>query len=249
MAYTVSLPMPSLAATVSFTPSLSQTRTAQHSIDHDLEHHSIGNSRQRLIGRIKKLRRQVEGAKGEWRVFATFDEVGLARDLGQVDLPAMVDVQVTPQDFLMDLGSGDGRTVITAAKRGARDYGIEYNPDTQVADILPAIQNELKTHDIESRIYEISGILDQCPIWLKYSAYMEWDTPPFSSTYQPFMSRAMFTLQRSNGEIIGSSGYELGAELQMGKWSGTRNKIARAIHALVKGEIKTAQNTTNGAQP
>ena len=28
----------------------------------------------------------------------------------------------------MDLGSGDGRTVITAAKRGARAYGIEYNP-------------------------------------------------------------------------------------------------------------------------
>ncbi len=37
--------------------------------------------------------------------------------------------QVTPQDFLMDLGSGDGRTVITAAKRGARAMGIEYNPD------------------------------------------------------------------------------------------------------------------------
>ena len=29
----------------------------------------------------------------------------------------------------MDLGSGDGRTVITAAKRGARAMGIEYNPD------------------------------------------------------------------------------------------------------------------------
>ncbi len=37
--------------------------------------------------------------------------------------------QLTPQDFLMDLGSGDGRTVITAAKRGARALGIEYNPD------------------------------------------------------------------------------------------------------------------------
>jgi hypothetical protein len=37
--------------------------------------------------------------------------------------------KVTPQDFLMDLGSGDGRTVITAAKRGARAEGIEYNPD------------------------------------------------------------------------------------------------------------------------
>ena len=36
---------------------------------------------------------------------------------------------VTPEDFLMDLGSGDGRTVIAAAKRGVRAEGIEYNPD------------------------------------------------------------------------------------------------------------------------
>ena len=32
-------------------------------------------------------------------------------------------------DIHYDLGSGDGRTVITAAKRGARAYGVEYNPD------------------------------------------------------------------------------------------------------------------------
>jgi phospholipid N-methyltransferase len=37
--------------------------------------------------------------------------------------------KVTPSDYLMDLGSGDGRTVITAAKRGVKAMGIEYNPD------------------------------------------------------------------------------------------------------------------------
>jgi hypothetical protein len=37
--------------------------------------------------------------------------------------------KVTPKDYVMDLGSGDGRTVITAAKRGAKARGIEYNPD------------------------------------------------------------------------------------------------------------------------
>jgi hypothetical protein len=37
--------------------------------------------------------------------------------------------KVTPSDFLIDLGSGDGRTVITAAKRGVKAMGIEYNPD------------------------------------------------------------------------------------------------------------------------
>jgi SAM-dependent methyltransferase len=37
--------------------------------------------------------------------------------------------RVTPQDYVMDLGSGDGRNVIAAAKRGARALGVEYNPD------------------------------------------------------------------------------------------------------------------------
>jgi SAM-dependent methyltransferase len=37
--------------------------------------------------------------------------------------------KVTPKDYVIDLGSGDGRTVITAAKRGAKALGIEYNPE------------------------------------------------------------------------------------------------------------------------
>ena len=37
--------------------------------------------------------------------------------------------EVTKEDYLIDLGAGDGRTVITAAKRGLRAHGIEYNPD------------------------------------------------------------------------------------------------------------------------
>lgn len=37
--------------------------------------------------------------------------------------------KVTKDDKLVDLGSGDGRTVIAAAKRGLNARGIEYNPD------------------------------------------------------------------------------------------------------------------------
>lgn len=37
--------------------------------------------------------------------------------------------KLTPNDLLIDLGSGDGRIVITAAKRGTHAIGIEYNPD------------------------------------------------------------------------------------------------------------------------
>src|SRR5438132_1422345 len=63
-------------------------------------------------------------------------EVGQpGKDVVWVPTPqALVDkmldmANVTARDYVIDLGSGDGRTVITAAKRGARALGIEYNPD------------------------------------------------------------------------------------------------------------------------
>ncbi len=48
--------------------------------------------------------------------------------------PALLDLMldmagVTSADFVMDLGSGDGRNIIAAAKRGARGIGVEYNPN------------------------------------------------------------------------------------------------------------------------
>jgi len=56
------------------------------------------------------------------------DVVWVPTDEGLVG--KMLDMaKVTSQDFVIDLGSGDGRTVIAAAKRGARANGIEYNPD------------------------------------------------------------------------------------------------------------------------
>ncbi len=75
-----------------------------------------------------------QGAQAQTKQFEP--QVGQAgKDVVWVPTPMelvnkMLDMaKVTPNDFLMDLGSGDGRTVITAAKRGLRAEGIEYNPD------------------------------------------------------------------------------------------------------------------------
>jgi SAM-dependent methyltransferase len=67
--------------------------------------------------------------------------------------------QVGPNDIVMDLGSGDGRNIIAAAKRGARAIGVEYNPDmvelsnrlakeAGVADKATFIQGDMFTADI-----------------------------------------------------------------------------------------------------
>jgi SAM-dependent methyltransferase len=67
--------------------------------------------------------------------------------------------KVTPQDLVMDLGSGDGRNIIAAAKRGAVAIGVEYNPEmvalsnrtakeAGVADKARFIEGDMYTADI-----------------------------------------------------------------------------------------------------
>src|SRR4030095_446926 len=65
----------------------------------------------------------------------------------QAVVDKMLDMaKVTKSDTVMDLGSGDGRTVITAAKRGARGIGIEYNPD-----MVNLSQNNAKAAGVADR--------------------------------------------------------------------------------------------------
>ena len=78
--------------------------------------------------------------------------------------PALVEkmldmAQVTRNDLVMDLGSGDGRNIIAAARRGARAIGVEYNPEmvalstrlaqeAGVADLATFVQGDMFTADI-----------------------------------------------------------------------------------------------------
>ena len=66
---------------------------------------------------------------------------------------------VTAADFVIDLGSGDGRNVIAAAKLGARALGVEYNPnmvalsrrlaqEAGVADKAQFVEADMYTYDI-----------------------------------------------------------------------------------------------------
>jgi SAM-dependent methyltransferase len=67
--------------------------------------------------------------------------------------------KVTPADFVIDLGSGDGRNVIAAAKLGARALGVEFNPDmvalsrklaqeAGVAEKAQFVEADMYTYDI-----------------------------------------------------------------------------------------------------
>ncbi len=64
--------------------------------------------------------------------------------------------KVTQKDYVMDLGSGDGRTVIAAAKRGAVAMGIEYNPDMVELSIRNAAEAGVsdKTTFVNADLFE-----------------------------------------------------------------------------------------------
>ena len=69
----------------------------------------------------------------------------------------MIDMAaVTPQDVVMDLGSGDGRNIIAAAKRGARAIGVEYN--SEMVALSRRLANEAGVSDkatfIEGDMFE-----------------------------------------------------------------------------------------------
>jgi len=60
--------------------------------------------------------------------------------------------QVTPRDVVYDLGSGDGRMVIAAAKRGAQAYGVEFNPD-----LVAFSENRARTQGVAQKAHFVKA--------------------------------------------------------------------------------------------
>lgn len=88
-----------------------------------------------------------------------------------------------PTDYVIDLGSGDGRMVIAAAKRGARGHGVEFNPkmvdyaqkraqEAGVADTAKFVEGDMYAADISQAtvmpLFLLTQNLDQLvPNFLK----------------------------------------------------------------------------------
>jgi hypothetical protein len=81
-------------------------------------------------------------------VFAAWSAAALAQEPRVPYVPTPQDVvekmlqmaRVTASDYLIDLGSGDGRIVVTAAKKhGARGFGVDINPE-RVSEALANAQ-------------------------------------------------------------------------------------------------------------
>ena len=112
---------------------------------------------------------------------------------------------------------------------------IELNPQTQVPDLVPALQAELQKHGIESKVYDTQPAARMCNTWLEYTAYFEWGRPPFSGDFRPYVTSVQLALRSKQGELISSSQFQLDPYLSQGQWTSTRTKVSPVVTALVTG--------------
>lgn len=133
------------------------------------------------------------------------------------------------------LGQSKANNTIYQPHEPVKSVCIEFNRDTQVADFIPALQAELKSREVQSRVYEVGVVLDSCTVWLRYNAYMQWAQPPLSDKYKSYMTAATLTLQSVDGRILASSSYETNDNFGIAKWTSTRSKIAPVVAALITG--------------
>jgi hypothetical protein len=90
------------------------------------------------------------------------DDILFERETPYVPTPQdvverMLDMaKVKPGEYLIDLGSGDGRIVVTAAQRGARAFGVDLNPQR----VKEAVANAAKAGVSDRATFEVKDLFD-----------------------------------------------------------------------------------------
>lgn len=141
----------------------------------------------------------------------------------------------TAASYMLARGPATATQTVYHPHAAPRALCIELNRESQTADVVPALQAELQRHRIDSRVYDSGTPAVTCPVWLRYTAYVEWDLPPFGSEYRSYLARAALTLHTAEGRVLASSAYEPSGAFEIGKWAPTRDKLAPVVTAIVTG--------------
>ena len=134
------------------------------------------------------------------------------------------------------LGPGAAVNTIYHEHPGARQVCIEFNPDCQVPDLIPALQAELMARQVGSRVYESSANVNVCPYWVRYSAFTTWDAASSGggNAYTPYINRITLTMFSADGKVVSSGAYVAERSLfGAGKWASVQSKLSPVVEALV----------------
>ena len=143
--------------------------------------------------------------------------------------------RVTSKDYVVDLGSGDGRAVIAAAKRGARALGIEYN-----ADLVALARRNAEKAGVSDDAQFIQGDIFEID-FSDADVLMLYLLPRLNLKLRPII------LRMKPGTRVVSHGFK------MGEWHadqnhklGTRNAYMWIVPASVEGtwQLRTSERGT-----
>src|SRR5262249_798046 len=139
--------------------------------------------------------------------------------------------RVTPSDYVIDLGSGDGRNLIAAAKRGARALGVEYNPD-----LVALSKRAAATAGVSDKATFVQGDMFEADI-SQATVLALFLLPGHLSKLAPKF------LKMKPGTRIVSNTYEIG-----GRWGGGAGGRAVLRHSAGggRGVKRAAEGVTGG---
>jgi len=112
---------------------------------------------------------------------------------------------------------------------------IEFNPDTQVPDFIPALQAELKERGVKSRVLDRGTVNNECKVWVRYLAVIAWGIPSTDDHYRPYLSNASLYMVEANGRLMSASHFEIHWPIGLGQWASTRKKLSPVVYSLLTG--------------
>ncbi len=110
---------------------------------------------------------------------------------------------------------------------------VEYNREMPLDELVPALQAELKTQGVDSRVYDAGTAPRACSYWLRYAGSIAWGIPPLGQEHRSYLSAAALSLHRADGRLMASSAYV--GDSTATRWASTRKKIAPVVKALITG--------------
>ncbi len=124
---------------------------------------------------------------------------------------------------------------------------IAWNPLVPQAEFVPALQGALARAQVSSRVIDGQTPRTLCPVWLHYTARMDWGVPPWGGNAQMFVAQASLTLTTPEGSVLASSHYQPNGAFELGKWAAVGDLIPPVVQALMGPPGTSASSATTAA--
>jgi len=147
--------------------------------------------------------------------------------------------KLTARDVHFDLGSGDGRTVIAAAKRGAQAVGVEFNPDMVALSERAAVKE-----GVSAKAKFINGDIFQTDSFESRTAYLwivpakvegTWQLPQGELTLKQLFQMVAGTL-KTGGNTLTVNGKLRGDQISF--TAGGAQYTGRVNGSAIEGSVK-----------